>query len=94
MLQIIKTIKTQTVNKNYTTPNDDQKSGQKCLGRRYGTIPLSPESTRKITRRLEKLQLKMIKCSIVFNKTCLNNNMLPKYILFYIYIYTYIYKDI
>ena len=38
-------------------------------------------------------------CSIIFhNKTCLNNNLLPKYTLFkiytyiYIYIYIYIYK--
>ena len=26
-------------------------------------------------------------CSIVFNKTCLNNNLVPKYTLFKIYIY-------
>ena len=45
--------------------------------------------TRKITRRLEKLQLKIIskQCSIISNKTCLNNNLLPKYILFKKYIY-------
>ena len=45
--------------------------------------------TRKITRRLEKLPLKILKNnkqrSIVFNKTCLNNNFLPKYTLFNIY---------
>ena len=45
---------------------------------------LDPE-TRKVTRRLEKLQLKIInkQYSIVFNKTCLNNNLiytLQKYI--------------
>ena len=47
-LQIIKTIKTQTLStQNYTTPNEYQKSGQKCLGRRYGTISLSPGSWHK-----------------------------------------------
>ena len=30
--------------------------------------------TRKITRRLEKLQLKIIKCSIFFKVTCLNKS--------------------
>ena len=36
--------------------------------------------TRKITRSFEKMKLKMIneQCSIVFNKTCLNNNLLSK----------------
>ena len=29
-------------------------------------------------------------CSIVFNKTCLNNNLLPKYTLQKIYIYEYV----
>ena len=44
--------------------------------------------TRKITRSLEKMKLKTInkQCSIVFNKTCLNNNMLPKYTLFKTYV--------
>ena len=52
---------------------------------------LNPDK-RKIRRTLEKLQLKIKKqCSIVFNKTCLNNNLLPKYTLFNIYIYIYIY---
>ena len=32
-------------------------------------------------------------CSIVFNKACLNNNLLPKYTLFNIYIYIYIYIE-
>ena len=40
MLQMIKTLKIQTVNSNYITPYNDQKSGQKCLGTRYGTFPL------------------------------------------------------
>ena len=46
MLQIIQT-KTQTVNSNYTTPDDDQKYGRKCLGRTYGTTPLPPGSQHK-----------------------------------------------
>ena len=50
--------------------------------------------------RLEKITIRNNKqCFIVFNKTCLNNNLLPKYTLFtthththtYIYIYIYIY---
>ena len=50
---------------------------------------------RKITRKLEKNKIINNKqCSIIFNKTCLNNNLLPKYKLFkkklYIYIYIYI----
>ena len=55
MLQIIKTVKTQQLTQNYTTPDDDQKYGQKRLGRRYGTIPfhLNPH-TKKITRSLLK----------------------------------------
>ena len=38
-------------------------------------------NTRKITRSLEKIKLKIInkQSSIIFNKTCLNNNLLPKY---------------
>ena len=40
-------------------------------------------NTRKITRGLEEIRLKIInkQCSIVFNKTCLNNNLLPIYAL-------------
>ena len=36
-------------------------------------------STRKIKRTLEKNEIKNDKkmCSIVFNKTCLNNNLMP-----------------
>ena len=44
MLQIIKTVKTQLSTQNYTTPNSEQKYGQKRLGRRYGTIPLPSRS--------------------------------------------------
>ena len=42
MLQIIKTVKTQQSTQNYT--DDYQKYGWKCLGRRYGTIPLPPRA--------------------------------------------------
>ena len=44
MLQIIKTVKTQLSTQNYTTPDDNQKYGRKCLGRRYGAIPLPSRS--------------------------------------------------
>ena len=55
---------------------------------------------RKITRRLEHLHLKIWKRkqSVVFNSTCLDNDLLPKYTIYiyiyniYIYIYIYIYK--
>ena len=46
-LQITKTIKTQTVNSNYSTPDEDQKSDRKRFGRRYGTIPLPSKSRHK-----------------------------------------------
>ena len=48
--------------------------------------------TTKITGSLEN-KLKIINklFSIVFNKSCLDNNLLPKYTLLYIYIYIYIY---
>ena len=39
-LQIIKTVKTQQSTQNFTTPDDDQKYGQKCLHKRYEIIPL------------------------------------------------------
>ena len=49
---------------------------------------------RKIIRKFECFQEKIIKRkkisdSVVFNGTCLNNDLLPKYII-YIYIYIYI----
>ena len=43
-LQIIKTVKSQQWTQNYTTPDDNQKYGQKYFGRRYGTIPLPSRS--------------------------------------------------
>ena len=90
MLQIIKTVKTQQSTQNYTTPDNDQKHGQKHLGR----IPLPSRSRHeKNNKKSWKNKIKTMnkQCSIVFNKTCLNNNLLPKYTLFYIYIYIYIY---
>ena len=69
-LQKIKTIKTQTVNSNYSTPDDDQKYGWKYLGRRYGTIPLPPESQhKKNNKKTWKIMIKINKqCFIIFNK--------------------------
>ena len=62
MLQIIKTIKTQTVKSNYSTPDDDQKYGRKRLGRRYGTIPLQSRSRhKKNNKKIWKLQLEINK---------------------------------
>ena len=39
---------------------------------------------RKRARRLEKIQIKIMKnkCSVLFNNTCLQNNLLPKYTTF------------
>ena len=82
---------------NYTTHDDNQKYVRKHLGRKYGTIPLPSRSRQeKITMKLEKIKLKMInkQCSIVFDKTCLNN-LLPKYTLPYIhnkYVYYFYYN--
>ena len=46
-------------------------------------------------RRLEHLQLKILKKkeSMVFNQTCLDNDLLPKYVI-YIYTYRYIHTHI
>ena len=49
---------------------------------------------RKIIKRLERLLLKIWKRKhfVVFNKTCFDNDLLPKYTMHtYIYIYIYIY---
>ena len=45
---------------------------------------------RKLVRRLERLYLKILKWKqyVVFNQTCLDNNLL---IIIYMYIYIYIY---
>ena len=49
---------------------------------------------RKIAKKLS-LHLKILKKkqSVVFDQTCLDNDLLPKYTI-YIYIYIYIYKCI
>ena len=66
----------------------------KRLGRKYGTIHLAPESWhKKNNKKTWKTTTKNnIKCSIFFNKTCYQNNSLPKYTFFNIYIYIYIYE--
>ena len=51
----------QTVNLNYSTPEDDQKSGRKCLCRRYGTIPLPPGSQQKKNIKTWKITIKNYK---------------------------------
>ena len=61
-----------------------------------------PESDRKVIRKKEKLLKKVIKTkyAIVFNQTCLKEDILPAYththththIYIYIYIYIYIQK--
>ena len=62
-------------------PGDDQKYGQKRLGRRHGTSPLPSRSPHKKIKETWKNKIKNNKqCSIIF-KTCLNNNLLPKYTL-------------
>ena len=62
-------------------PDDDQKHRRKHLGSRYVTISLpSDYNTRKITRKLEKLQLKIINSVSSF---------LIKLTLIYIYVYIY-----
>ena len=61
MLQMIKTVKIQQSTQKLGIPDDDQKYGQKSMGRTYGTILLPPRSRhKKIARKLEKLQLKII----------------------------------
>ena len=70
---------------NYTNPYDDQKYGWKAWTEDMGQFlyHLDP-ITRKITMRLEKIKL----------KTCLNNNLLFKYIYIYIYIYKLKYTEL
>ena len=77
----IKTVKIQQSTQNYTTLEDDENYGQKRLGRRFGTIPLPSWSWHKKNNKESwKNKIKNNKqCSIVFNKTCLNDNLLPKY---------------
>ena len=48
----------------------------------------------KLIRKYENTRKKIInnECAILFNKTCINESLLPKYI--YIYIYIYIFQKI
>ena len=48
-----------------------------------------PTEKRKLFRKLESIDKKIInnKWSNLFNKICLKNNMLPKYVNFKIYLY-------
>ena len=66
------------------------KYGRRRLGRRHGTIPL-PSRSLHLKNNMDswKNKTKINKqCSIVFNKTCLNNILLLKNnFLIYIYIY-------
>ena len=57
----------QTVNSNYTTPDDDQKYGRKRLGRSYGTVLLPPGFWHK-NNKIWEIAIKINKQgSIVFN---------------------------
>ena len=60
----------------------------------FGNMLFSHESQQLVlVRNLEELYRKKIRSSfdVTFNKTCLNENLLPKYTEVYIYIYIYIY---
>ena len=48
-----------------------------------------PPERRKSVRELEKVSVKLIKqkCSLLFNSTCLKEDILPTYSNIYIYIY-------
>ena len=63
---------------NYTTPDDNQKYGQKCLGRRYWTVPLLPGPQHK------KNNKKTWKITIKNNKKNVTSSLIK---LAYIYIY-------
>ena len=51
-----------------------------------------PPNTIKVIREFEWIQKKICrhKMSIMFNETCINEEMLPKYTYVYVYIYLYI----
>ena len=52
-----------------------------------------PPDTKSLIRSIEKTTRKIIntQLSLVFNKTCIQENLLPAYINIYIYIYIFIY---
>ena len=51
-----------------------------------------PENIKKMLRNIENLEKKLAnaRVAILFNKTCLNENTLPKFTNIYIYICIYI----
>ena len=55
----------------------------------YFRVKMVEKKTYIIARRLEhlRLKIKIKRPSVVFNRTCLHNNLLPNYIYIYIYIY-------
>ena len=52
-------------------------------------LHLHPENIKKRIRKIENLENKLAnaRVAIVFNKTCLNENLLPTFTNIYIYIY-------
>ena len=91
MQQIIKTVKSQQSTQNYTTPLMTTKSmvesawAEEMRQFLYHLDPL----TRKYEESLKNKSKDNKQCSIVFNKTCLNNNLVPKYTLSKKNIYVY-----
>ena len=59
-------------------------------------LHLHPENIKILTRKIENLENKLAnaRVAIVFNKTCLNENLLPTFTNIYIYIYIYIYMNV
>ena len=53
------------------------------------------QDTRKLIRNIENIEKKLIDCqlAVVFNKTCLNEDILPVYSNTYIYIYICLHFD-
>ena len=54
-----------------------------------------PENIEKLLRKIENLEKKLAnaRVAIFFNKTCLNENILPKFTNIYIYIYIFTYNS-
>ena len=50
-------------------------------------LHLHPENIKKLIRKIENLENKLVnaRVAIVFNKTCLNENLLPTFMNIYIY---------
>ena len=51
-------------------------------------LHLHPENIKKLIRKIENLENKLAnaRVAIVFNKTCLNEHLLPTFLFIYIYI--------